>query len=106
MDKPICRTTKEHYEKFRNMASNAGLSFNNGSNIFYMGYTKKELLTIYNNDPLLNFISLIKFDGMYFGLTRQAKKYITNLADNCCVYKHLLICEVLEATPIFEGNEK
>ena len=92
-------TTKKHYEKFRDMAKVAGLTYRNSNT--YMGFTKTQLLELYLQDNNLNNIPLRDFDCIYLHLPSYTRKIITNLADNCCVYKHLLIYEVLETTPIF-----
>ena len=92
-------TTKEHYEKFRDMAEKAGISFRSSDT--YMGFTKSQLLKLYIEDNNLNNMPLIVFDSFYLCLPSYTRKVITNMADNCCVYKHLLIYEVLKVVPVF-----
>lgn len=94
------KTTEEHYNKYKDMASRAGISFKNKED--YMGFTKEQLLKLYIEDNLLNNVPLRDFDSFYFFYLSHTKKIITNLADNTCVLKHLLIYEVLGVTPIFE----
>ena len=98
------KTTEEHYNKFRDMASKAGITFKNST--LYMGFTKEQLLKLYMEDNLLNNIPLQDFDCLYLFLPLHTKRIITNLLYNVCVYKHLLIYEVLEATPIFVESGK
>ena len=40
MEKLNHKTTEEHYNKFRDMANRAGITFKNKKN--YLGYTKKD----------------------------------------------------------------
>ena len=104
MAKLECKTTEEHYNKFRDMTNKAGITFKNSK--YYMGFTKDQLLELYNKDNLLNNIPLRDFDCIYMFLPMYVKRIITNLADNTCVHKHLLIYEVLGATPLFVENNK
>ena len=92
-------TTKGHYEKFRDMAEKAGITFKRSDT--YMGFTKQQLLELYLQDNNLNNIPLRDFDCIYLHLPSYIRKIITNMADNCCVYKHLLIYEVLGVVPVF-----
>ena len=96
------KTTKEHFEKFRDMANEAGISFKRSKE--YMGFTKEQLLKLYIEDNHLNNIPLIEFDSYYLVLPNYVRKIVTNLADNCCLYKHLLIYEVLGIIPVFTNN--
>lgn len=103
------KTTEEHYNKYRDMANSAGIRFNTEDYMGYMGYmgfTKEQLLKLYIEDNLLNNIPLRDFDSFYFFYLLHTKNIITNLADNVCVLKHLLIYEVLEAIPIFVDGKK
>ena len=96
------KTTKKHYEKFKNMAEQTGITFSRSDR--YFGYTKQEVLELFSKNEHLNNIPLTKFDSMYLVLPHYTRKIVTNLADNTCLYKHLLIYEVLGATPIFEDS--
>jgi len=93
------KTTKEHYEKFRDMAIGAEITLKRLPKP--LGYSVEELRKLYIEDNNLNNIPLIELDSFYLCLPSYTRKIITNMADNCCVYKHLLIYEVLGATPIF-----
>ena len=55
-------------------------------------------------DNNLNNIPLIEFDSYYLVLPNYVRKIVTNFADNCCLYKHLLIYEVLGIIPVFTNN--
>jgi len=92
-------TTKEHYEKFRVMAEEAGITLKRLSKP--LGYTVEELRKLFIEDNNLNNIPLIELDSFYLCLPSYTRKIITNMADNCCVYKHLLIYEVLGVVPVF-----
>ena len=96
------KTTKEHFEKFRDMANEAGISFQTSER--FMGFTKEQLLKLYIEDNNLNNIPLIEFDSYYLVLPNYVRKIVTNFADNCCLYKHLLIYEVLGIIPVFTNN--
>ena len=95
-------TTKEHYEKFRIMAEEAGITLKRLSKP--LGYSVEELRKLYIEDNNLNNIPLVKLDSFYLCLPSYTRKIITNMADNCCVYKHLLIYEVLGVVPVFVDN--
>ena len=92
-------TTKEHYEKFRDMAEKAGITFKGVSEP--LGYSVEELRKLYIEDNDLNNIPVLEWDSFYLCLPSYTRKIITNMADNCCVYKHLLIYEVLGVVPVF-----
>ena len=99
------KTTKEHYGKFKGMAKIAGITFKNSTEP--LGYDKKRLLELYIEDEHLNNIPLHVFDSYYsFYISASTKKYIKSSADNTCVLKHLIIYEVLGATPHFSGEVK
>ena len=98
------KTTEMIYNKYRDMAVLAGITFKNSNT--YMGFTKKELLNLYTEDNFLNNIPLRDFDCIYLFLPLHIKRIIKCPADNVCLYKHLLIYEVLEVTPIFVENVK
>jgi len=91
--------TKEHYEKFRDMAEKAGITFKGVSEP--LGYSVEELRELYIEDNNLNNIPSIGLDSFYLCLPSYKRKTITNMGDVCCVYKHLLIYEVLGVVPIF-----
>lgn len=93
------KTTKEHFEKFQAMVEKTGLTLRYSENPF--GYTKQELIKLYQKDNLFNNIPLHTFDNSYYFLTLKEKKQVDCLADNCCLWKHILIYEVLKATPLF-----
>lgn len=105
MDRIEHKTTEEHYNKYRDMVSRAGITFKNNRSD-YMGFNKEQLLELYLEDSFLNNIPLRDFDCIYLYCPAHIRKIITNLADNICVLKHLLIYEILEATPIFVENGK
>jgi hypothetical protein len=65
--------------------------------------TKEELLRKYQADKNLNNISLARFDRLYYSLSPTARKEVRCLAENTCLYKHLIIYEVLGIEPEFEG---
>jgi len=92
----IRKTTKAHYEKYRDMAKRARITLL-GSTSFG---TKERLERLYRADPLLNNIPLYRFDRYYFR-TRRIDGGPRSLAENVCMYKHLLTYEVLECTPVF-----
>ena len=98
------KTTEMIYNKYRDMAVLAGITFKNSNT--YMGFTKEQLLNLYIEDNFLNNIALRDFDCIYLYLPLHTKKIIKCLADNVCLYKHLLTYEVLGATPIFVENGK
>lgn len=89
-------TTKEHYEKYQRMAKTAGVSLKD-NNYFP---TKERLLELYQEDQNLNSISLYRFDRLFNPCTPNFPR---TLAENVCMYKHLLIYEVLECEPVFEN---
>ena len=94
MSKLIHKASKSHYEKYRDMAKSAGVSFKRDKKP--MGYTRDELIELYKKDQHLNNIPLRKFDAM----TNMLNAYHVvkrTLAEGVCLYKHLLIYEVIGA---------
>lgn len=100
MDAIKHKTTREHYEKYQAMKIRLGVSYD-GSTLFG---SKKHLIELYKEDPLLNNISLYRFDGMYGYLRSaaiQAGYKCFSMAENTCLAKHCLIYEVIGAEPEF-----
>ena len=90
------QTTKRHYEKYRDMAERACITLRDSTSFG----TKERLERLYKADPLLNNIPLYRFDGYYYW-TRQIDGGPESLAENLCMYKHLLVYEVLGCVPEF-----
>lgn len=90
----ICKTNREHYNKYSEMAKNKGIGI--GSSKTYMGRTKEGWTELFIADHLLNNVSLAEFDSLY-GWTGRG----ISLAENTCVHKHVIIYKVIGATPEF-----
>jgi len=75
-------------------------------------FEKEFLEKKYKEDKNLNNIPLIFFDRLFYSNWRFKIKYDgtyhgpCSLADNTCMYKHLMIYEIIECTPVFESEEK
>lgn len=85
------KTRREHYNKYKKLAEINHVSLKK-SNIFPL---KDELMKLYLQDKYLNNIPLYIFDGLL-----KPGLHLT-LAENTCMYKHLLIYEVLGLEPEF-----
>jgi len=118
------RTTKEHYEKYRDLAKRAHVTLLNGNGKFLgisntpceqaLAGARDETrvgaivgcmgcwLCMYRIDQSLNSVPLKKWDMLVWSFWDcQGRKIITNLGDGICMYKHLVIFEILGATPVF-----
>lgn len=92
------KTKIEFYEKYKRLAEINGVSLKRSS-IFPQ---KDELMELYLQDKHLNNISLYIFDILYSaGRRYHPKTWPVSLAENTCMYKHLLIYEILELEPEF-----
>lgn len=89
-------TTREHYEKYRNLKLQIGVSFKDSC---YFG-TKEELTELFKEDPNLNQIPLHKFD--YYQPFYNKRLHPVTLSECVCLIKHCLIYEVIGAEPEFE----
>jgi len=90
------KTARAHYEKYRGMAKRTGVSLLKSTAFG----TKEQLERLYKADPLLNNIPLYRFDA-YFVFAPRIDGGPVSLAENTCMYKHLLIYEVLGCVPEF-----
>jgi len=90
-------TTKEHYDKYSVMVKKAGLSLKDSA----LFGTKELIKSKFISDPNLNNIPLSHFDAL-FAWNRRLPNGPKSLSENTCMYKHLLIYEVLNAKPIFK----
>lgn len=92
------KTKREHYEKYKKLAEINHVSLKQGS-VFP---PKDELMKLYLQDRHLNNIPLRIFDSLYYSCRYNYPNIWPNsLAENCCMYKHLLLYEVLELEPEF-----
>ena len=96
----IHRTTRAHHEKWEKCANERHLKI---TNLSLFGLRDKEdLLERYLEDPRsLNTIPLNYFDSLWrtYRLYQRPKTWA--LHEGACVYKHLLIYQVLELEPEF-----
>jgi len=90
------KTSRSHYEKYRDMARRADVTLLESTSFG----TGEQLGRLYKADPLLNNIPLRKFD-VYYIWTARIEGGPRSLSENTCMYKHLLIYEVLGYTPEF-----
>lgn len=95
------KTTKEHYDKYHKMAEDCNISFNGKS--LFMGYTMSQLEKKFAESRYLNSIPLNEFD-VYFYLWRMKGVGPRSLAENTCMYKHVLIYHVLGILPDFQED--
>ena len=99
MSKRDLKTTRQHYEKYRDMAKATGVTLKDCKAFG----SKAQLERKFDADPLLNNIPLRKFD-VYFSWVRRSRRNPNgpmSLAENCCLYKHLLTYEIIGAVPEF-----
>lgn len=114
------RTTREHYEKYRDLAKRAGVTLENVGPV-YMGYNvvpcnfaltgevgcKRCWGCKFLQDQWLNSVDLSAFDAAvhsYWML--QGKKVVKTLAEGVCMYKHLVIYQIVKAEPEFTDEQE
>jgi hypothetical protein len=96
-------TTRAHYEKYRSLAVLLGVRLDPAKGVGV--YTTEELRAMYRADPALNQMTLRWFDFNYSTLRMNPKCPRTfSLAENVCLYKHLIIYQLLEAKPEFTDS--
>ena len=108
------KTSKHHYEKYAQMAKDAGVTLLNTRN--FLGYNHMKCNQslaghvgcgrcwgcMYIQDNALNSVPLRQFDMLVerFQLYHR-HRVIKSLGDGVCMYKHLVIFEILGAEPEF-----
>ncbi|MFA6185539.1 MAG: hypothetical protein WC720_05355 [Candidatus Shapirobacteria bacterium] len=102
-EKLIKKTSKEHYEKYENLAQKMGISYKRGQEIYLGSYkfTKKELIEKFKEDSVLNNISLTLWDRRA-GTIDTNHSYHLSLAEKVCLLKHLVTYDIIGAMPEFE----
>jgi len=98
------KTTKEHYEKYRNLVKKMGVCLNPDDLSMFGLSGVDDLRERFKVDEHLNNVPLQVFDFLYYVMLRNARKngykgY--SLAENTSMYKHALIYQVLGAIPEF-----
>lgn len=92
------KTKREFYEKYKKLAEINHVSLKKSA-IFP---PKDELMKLYLQDKHLNNLSLNIFDRLFIaGRMYHPKTWPVSLAENTCMYKHLLIYEILGLEPEF-----
>lgn len=116
----IHRTTREHYEKYEELAKRAHVTLLTDNEKF-LGILKKPCrdaldaardpergvlgcmgcwLCMYRLDPYLNSVPLRKWDLLVHNLwVHQGRKVVTTLNEGINMYKHLVIYQIVGAVP-------
>lgn len=98
----IHNTTREHYNKYAELAVKLHVVFNNKSGNLFGKYSKEDILELYKKDQNLNNIPLYVFDMYTSSLKIYCKEaWKLSLSEGCCLAKHCLIYHTLGATPEF-----
>lgn len=94
-------TSLDHFNKFKDLAKEAGLSYVNIQYVF--GYDKSYFLRKFEADHNLNNIPLSFWDSLGISATVYNPRLRSlSLCEKVCLFKHLVIYQMLEVTPIFE----
>ena len=83
-------TTREHYEKYRDIT--AGYSPET-----LLGRTFQDWANEYDKDKRLNSVSLTEWDDSH-------RQFGTNMSQNVCSLKHVVIYNILKLKPVFTEN--
>ena len=117
--KPIKhRITRARYEKYRDMATASGVTLLRTRDFLGYSHTScnhwmvdtlpkcgKCWRCLYDQDKALNSVPLSKWDRQVHALQVYHKyRLIKTLAEGVAMYKFLVIFEILQATPVFEGD--
>lgn len=94
-----CKTTKEHYEKWRDFVKERGLAITDLSTFHLKSV--EDLQVKFQADPHLNNISLQIFDNIWISYKVYARPKLWALYEGACAYKHLLIYQILGCEPEF-----
>jgi len=90
MEKLIHETTKEHFEKYRDLAKRLGNDWSNLSSI--LGLNKEQMIEKYLEDKYLNSIPLKQWDNLAL-----CQNCAGSLAEKVCLVKHLTIYHFIGA---------
>lgn len=97
MENILIPTTRDHYDKYRRIRSEWGLS--NEQALRVSGLMDAEEVKQYLlRDVNLNNIPMVRFDSA------NIRRNGYSLSDNTCAYKHVLIYGVVGAKPLFCEN--
>jgi hypothetical protein len=88
------KTTREHYEKYRDLAEQKGVGAS--ISMYYLGKPKEKWIELFLEDEHLNNTPLSLYDGTYVSTGAGI-----SLADNVCMHKHVIIYQIIGATPDF-----
>ncbi|NIQ88628.1 MAG: hypothetical protein GWN93_05935 [Deltaproteobacteria bacterium] len=121
--KPIQhKTTRRHYEKYRDMAKESGVTLLRTRDFLGYSHTRcnhwlmpKDIAypkcgkcwrCLYDQDRALNSVPLSKWDTMVVSFqVYHQHRVVKTLAEGVCMYKHLVIYEILGAEPVFDDGE-
>ena len=92
------KTTREHFEKYKNLKLLIGVSFRDCDSFG----TKEELTELFKEDPNLNQISLHRFEA--FQPFYNKRLHPVTLSECVCLIKYCLIYEIIGAEPEFVGE--
>lgn len=108
------KTDRSHYERYRDLAKQAGVTLVNTRDFLGRSHVacnqalagevgcRKCWRCMYLLDNALNSVPLREWDIQLMGLWRyQGRVYVKTLSEGVCMYKHLVIYEILGAEPVF-----
>ena len=100
----IKQTAKQHYEKYNALAAELGVTLKHLAESTFLGYTVGQLRVAFSQDPYLNNIPLRTWDNMAYAFLATGGRGLS-LGEVVCLYKHLVIYDLIGATPDFEKQE-
>lgn len=97
----IKHTNQEHYEKYKNMARQLGLTLKDS--VEFMGLSRDQWVAKFKADEWLNNVPLRKWDALapYVMARANRARLPVSLSDCVCVYKWLVTYEIIGAVPKF-----
>ena len=94
----INKSTKAHYQKYSEIAEILHMSYKNKTSMF--DFSADELIEKFKEDKNLNNIPLGKWDTQASFIPNiKYNGFILSLAEKVCVLKHLVIYDIIGATP-------
>ena len=107
----VKQTAKQHYEKYNALAAELGVTLKHLAESTFLGYTVGQLRVAFSQDPYLNNIPLRTWDNMAYAFlatggrgfqSKATPGRSLSLGEVVCLYKHLVIYDLIGATPDFE----
>ena len=99
----ISKSTKNHYQKYSDMAKVLHMSYKNKTSMFE--YSKEQLIEKFKEDENLNNIPLQKWDNQALFIPNiKFNGFTLSISEKVYLLKHLVIYDIIGAIPELRDN--